>query len=319
MTEAGSIIGTAQYLSPEQARGAPVDQRSDLYSVGDRALRDAHRAGAVHRRHAGRDRDEAPLRGAASRRRSCGRRCRTTSTSVVLRALAKDPEDRYQTAEEMDADLERVARGPAGRPRRPSRRRDRGALRLGRDGSRADLDDPARADRRATGAAGRGRRRRLLRLRGPARRRWPDLAVGAVDRCCCVAAARRPGSRTAKIQDQLSVEQAVAVPFVVRIRRAARGREDSRTPAARRKSSARPATRSRSGTVIGQSPGRGRVAVAKNTATSTSTSRQGKPRSQVPERRRAVPRRRRSRAASPTAEASIRTVPVSSPSSPRTR
>src|SRR5215217_9056532 len=34
MTEVGSIIGTAQYLSPEQARGAPVDQTSDLYSVG---------------------------------------------------------------------------------------------------------------------------------------------------------------------------------------------------------------------------------------------------------------------------------------------
>src|ERR687887_1516294 len=34
MTEAGPIIGTAQYLSPEQARGAPVDQRSDIYSVG---------------------------------------------------------------------------------------------------------------------------------------------------------------------------------------------------------------------------------------------------------------------------------------------
>src|SRR5918912_1495308 len=32
MTEAGSIIGTAQYLSPEQAKGAPVDQTSDLYS-----------------------------------------------------------------------------------------------------------------------------------------------------------------------------------------------------------------------------------------------------------------------------------------------
>src|ERR671918_623581 len=34
MTEVGSIIGTAQYLSPEQARGSPVDQTSDLYSLG---------------------------------------------------------------------------------------------------------------------------------------------------------------------------------------------------------------------------------------------------------------------------------------------
>ena len=44
MTEEGSIIGTAQYLSPEQARGTQVDQTSDLYSLGDRALRAAHRA-----------------------------------------------------------------------------------------------------------------------------------------------------------------------------------------------------------------------------------------------------------------------------------
>src|SRR5881409_4233412 len=34
MTEAGSIVGTAQYLSPEQAKGTQVDARSDIYSVG---------------------------------------------------------------------------------------------------------------------------------------------------------------------------------------------------------------------------------------------------------------------------------------------
>lgn len=110
MTEAGSIIGTAQYLSPEQARGAPVDQTSDLYSTGIvlyelltgtvpftgetpveiamKHLSQVPVSPSVHRPEVPRDLDY-----------------------VVLRALAKDPAERYHSAEEMDSDLERIARG----------------------------------------------------------------------------------------------------------------------------------------------------------------------------------------------------------------
>ncbi len=110
MTEAGSIIGTAQYLSPEQARGAPVDQTSDLYSTGIvlyelltgtvpfngdtpveiamKHLSQTPDPPSAHRTEVPRDLDY-----------------------VVLRALAKDATDRYHSADEMDSDLERIARG----------------------------------------------------------------------------------------------------------------------------------------------------------------------------------------------------------------
>jgi serine/threonine-protein kinase len=112
MTEAGSIIGTAQYLSPEQAKGAPVDQTSDLYSVavvlyelltgvvpfsGDTPVEIAMKHLSMVPEPPSAKRAEIPR----------------DVDMIVLRALAKDPAERYHSAEEMDADLRRVSRGVA--------------------------------------------------------------------------------------------------------------------------------------------------------------------------------------------------------------
>jgi eukaryotic-like serine/threonine-protein kinase len=110
MTEVGSIIGTAQYLSPEQARGAPVDQRSDVYSVGvvlyEMLTGRVPFTGDTPLEIAMKHLSEVPV--PPSEKRAD---VPEDLDSIVLRALAKDPEDRYQTAEEMDADLARVQRG----------------------------------------------------------------------------------------------------------------------------------------------------------------------------------------------------------------
>ena len=63
LTADGRVLGTTDYVSPEQALGQPVTGQSDLYSLGDRALRDGHRRGAVQRREPGRRGDEACARG----------------------------------------------------------------------------------------------------------------------------------------------------------------------------------------------------------------------------------------------------------------
>ena len=115
MTEAGSIIGTAQYLSPEQAKGAPVNQTSDLYSVGvvlyELLTGVVPFSGDTPVEIAMKHLSSAPE--APSQKRA---EIPRDLDLVILRALAKDPADRYQNAEEMDADLARVARGAAVSP-----------------------------------------------------------------------------------------------------------------------------------------------------------------------------------------------------------
>ena len=110
MTEAGSIIGTAQYLSPEQARGGVIDHRSDLYSVGvvlyELLTGTVPFAGETPVEIAMKHLSGVPDPPSARRPE-----VPVALDQIVLRALAKDPDERYQTAEEMDAELARVAEG----------------------------------------------------------------------------------------------------------------------------------------------------------------------------------------------------------------
>jgi serine/threonine-protein kinase len=110
MTEVGSIVGTAQYLSPEQARGAPVDQRSDLYSLG--VVLYELLTGTVP--FSG----DAPVEIAMKHLSETPRPPSEVHDNVpreldlvVMRALAKDPAERYASADEMDRDLARIAAG----------------------------------------------------------------------------------------------------------------------------------------------------------------------------------------------------------------
>jgi eukaryotic-like serine/threonine-protein kinase len=110
MTETGSIVGTAQYLSPEQARGGEVDPRSDLYSLGivlyelltGKTPFEGETPVEIAMKHL----SNAPKPPSALRPE-----IPPELDMVVLRALAKNPDDRYQSVDEMDADLDRVARG----------------------------------------------------------------------------------------------------------------------------------------------------------------------------------------------------------------
>ena len=109
MTQTGSILGTAQYLSPEQAQGHAVGARSDLYSIGiilyelltGRVPFEADSAVTIALKQV----SEAPI----AAEPSINPRVTPELESVVLRALAKEPRERFADADEFIAALEAAA------------------------------------------------------------------------------------------------------------------------------------------------------------------------------------------------------------------
>jgi eukaryotic-like serine/threonine-protein kinase len=110
MTQTQAVIGTAQYLSPEQAQGHQVDARSDLYSTGcllfelltGRPPFQADSAVAIAYQHVG----EAPPRPS-----SFNPEVEPALDAVVLHALEKDRDARYQDATAFRADLQAARLG----------------------------------------------------------------------------------------------------------------------------------------------------------------------------------------------------------------
>ncbi|MDS1271652.1 Stk1 family PASTA domain-containing Ser/Thr kinase [Lipingzhangella sp. LS1_29] len=110
MTQTSQVIGTAQYLSPEQARGERVDARSDLYATGcvlyelltGRPPFTGDTPVSIAYQHV--REDPVPPR-------QLDPEVPQWLEEITLRAMAKDPEDRYQSAEQMRADIQRGMSG----------------------------------------------------------------------------------------------------------------------------------------------------------------------------------------------------------------
>jgi serine/threonine-protein kinase len=118
MTQTAQVIGTAQYLSPEQARGERVDARSDLYSAGcllyelltGRPPFTGDSPVAIAYQHV----RENPIPPSRVDPEIPG-----WADAIVLKAMAKDPADRYQSAGEMRQDIQRALSGmPVAAPTR---------------------------------------------------------------------------------------------------------------------------------------------------------------------------------------------------------
>ncbi|MGZ5291038.1 MAG: Stk1 family PASTA domain-containing Ser/Thr kinase [Actinomycetota bacterium] len=110
VAQTAAVLGTASYLSPEQAQGQPVDGRTDIYSLGC----------VLFEMVTGRPPflGDSPVAVASKQvleQPTPPSRLNPDVSpdldAVILRALAKNPENRYASADDLRADLERVRRG----------------------------------------------------------------------------------------------------------------------------------------------------------------------------------------------------------------
>jgi eukaryotic-like serine/threonine-protein kinase len=108
LTETSTITGTLPYMSPEQLRGENLDTRSDIYALGvvlyEIATGQRLYSSSLHARLV----DEI-LNRPASPPSSINGKLSAKADDIILKCLAKDPEDRYQTAKEIAVDLRHLA------------------------------------------------------------------------------------------------------------------------------------------------------------------------------------------------------------------
>jgi hypothetical protein len=133
LTQAGAVVGTPAYMSPEQADGQPLDGRSDLFSLGCLLYRLA-----TGRQPFARDSVTATLRAVADHTppppRKLAPEVPPALSDLILRLLAKSPADRPESAAAVAAALRRIESGDtttaprSARPARPAGRRRAAAV-----------------------------------------------------------------------------------------------------------------------------------------------------------------------------------------------
>ncbi len=117
LTSPGTALGTIAYMSPEQARGADTDARTDIFSFGTVLYEMATGCAAFPGRTTAVVVD-ALLNKKSPAPRTLNPQIPPALETIIDRALEKDPGDRYQRATDLRADLDRVQRDGQGFPRR---------------------------------------------------------------------------------------------------------------------------------------------------------------------------------------------------------